>query len=128
MSLLGTIASALGIGKQIKDLLDSLQLSPEEKAKLEAEITKELLRAQSRIISTEASSESWLTRTWRPITMLIFLAILIASAFGWTPGLDKELQLKLLDIIHFGLGGYVIGRSAEKTLPKLAEILGGLRR
>ncbi len=119
MSLLGTIASALGIGKEIKDFIDKLSLSAEEKAKLEAEITKTLLQAQARIISSEARSESWLTRSWRPITMLTFLAILVANAFGLTPPLDPQFQMKLLDIIHFGLGGYVVGRSAEKIVPTL---------
>lgn len=128
MSIFATLASALGIGKQIKDLLDSLQLSPEEKARLEAELMKIVLQSQTKIITSEASSESWLTRSWRPITMLTFLAILVADAFGWTSGVDKELRMKLLDIIHFGLGGYVIGRSFEKTLPKLAEFLGGLKK
>jgi hypothetical protein len=31
--------------------------------------------------------------------------------------------LKLCDIVEIGLGGYVIGRSAEKVLPGIVESL-----
>ena len=30
---------------------------------------------------------------------------------------------KLWNIVEIGLGGYVIGRSAEKTLPRIVEVL-----
>lgn len=33
-------------------------------------------------------------------------------------------MLKLWDIVQLGLGGYVIGRSAEKIIPQVAEIVG----
>jgi hypothetical protein len=35
------------------------------------------------------------------------------------------MKLKLYDIIQLGLGGYVIGRSAEKVLPSVMKTLGG---
>ena len=39
---------------------------------------------------------------------------------------ESELQevLKLWDIVEIGLGGYVIGRSAEKVLPMVVQSLG----
>ena len=37
---------------------------------------------------------------------------------------DVEAEaLKLWNIVEIGLGGYVIGRSAEKTLPRIVEVL-----
>jgi hypothetical protein len=42
-----------------------------------------------------------------------------------TPNLDEAEVLKLWDIVEIGLGGYVIGRSAEKVLP---GIVGSLKR
>lgn len=78
----------------------------------------------SGIIKTEAASEHWLAACWRPITMLTFAALIVARWFGWAaPDLAEAEYLKLWDIVEFGLGGYVIGRSVEKSLPSLAQVL-----
>lgn len=78
----------------------------------------------SGIIKTEAASEHWLAACWRPITMLTFAALIVARWFGWAaPDLSEAEYLKLWDIVEFGLGGYVIGRSVEKSLPSLAQVL-----
>jgi hypothetical protein len=39
------------------------------------------------------------------------------------PGISEAEALKLWNIVEIGLGGYVIGRSAEKTLPRIVEVL-----
>ena len=39
------------------------------------------------------------------------------------PNLAEAEALKLWDIVEIGLGGYVIGRSAEKVLPVLVETM-----
>ena len=86
------------------------------------ELTK--LSAQASIVEAEAKSESWLTSSWRPITMLTFTSLIVARWFGWSaPGLAEEEYLKLWSIVELGLGGYVIGRSAEKVVPVLASAL-----
>jgi hypothetical protein len=88
-------------------------------------ITKEL-EGKSNIIIAEAKSDSWLARSWRPITMLTFVALITADWLGFTAAnLTPEMKLKLYDIIQLGLGGYVIGRSAEKVLPTVMKTLGG---
>lgn len=76
------------------------------------------------IIKAEAESEHWLVATWRPILMLTFGALIVARWLGFAaPGLQPEEVVKLWDIVELGIGGYVIGRSAEKTLPVVASIL-----
>jgi hypothetical protein len=52
-------------------------------------------------------------------------AILIVLRWlGWSaPGISEAEALKLWNIVEIGLGGYVIGRSAEKTLPRIVEVL-----
>lgn len=76
------------------------------------------------VIKTEASSEHWLSANWRPITMLTFTALIVARWLGWAaPNLSTEEYIKLWEIVELGLGGYVIGRSAEKVLPQVAAIL-----
>lgn len=82
------------------------------------------LTAQADIVKTEASSEHWLTAVWRPITTLVFTALIVARWFGWAaPNLHEEEYIKLWDIVQLGLGGYVIGRSAEKIVPTIAGAL-----
>lgn len=81
-------------------------------------------QAAAAIIKNEAESEHWLAANWRPITMLTFLALIVARWFGLTvPGISEELELKLFDIIQVGLAGYVVGRSVEKAGPAIASAL-----
>lgn len=83
----------------------------------ETEITK----AAADIIKTEAASENFITSSWRPILMLVFGALIVARWLGWSaPNLSHDEVLKLWDIVQLGLGGYVIGRSAEKVIPSIA--------
>jgi len=52
--------------------------------------------------------------------MLVFVALIVARWLGWSaPNLGEVEALKLWDIVEIDLGGYVIGRSAEKVLPSL---------
>lgn len=86
------------------------------------ERTSEIEKAAADVVKTEAQGQSWLQRTWRPITMLTFVALIVARWLGWSaPNLSEAEALKLWDIVEIGLGGYVIGRSAEKVLPGLID-------
>ncbi len=88
------------------------------------ERTSEIERAAAVVVKAEAQGQSWLQRTWRPITMLVFVALIVAHWLGWSaPNLGEAEALKLWDIVEIGLGGYVIGRSAEKVLPGLVETI-----
>jgi hypothetical protein len=50
--------------------------------------------------------ELWNSRTWRPITMLVFVALIVAQWLGWSaPNLSQCEALKLWDIVEIGLGG-----------------------
>jgi hypothetical protein len=52
--------------------------------------------------------------------MLVFVALIVARRLGWSaPNLGEAGAFRLWDIVEIGLGGYVIGRSAEKVLPGL---------
>ena len=67
------------------------------------------------IIVAEAKGDSWLQRSWRPISMLFMLGLVGAHWLGFTaPNISDEVILKLLNIVQVGLGGYVLGRSGEK--------------
>ena len=63
-------------------------------------------------------SGNWLQRSWRPIIMLSFGFIVIYRYFvAPTFSLPMaELPENFWNLLELGLGGYVIGRSAEKIL------------
>ena len=84
------------------------------------------MNARADIIKAEASSESWLAQSWRPILMLTFGALIVARWMGFAaPGISDEEIIKLWDIVELGLGGYVIGRTAEKIVPQVVGALKG---
>lgn len=122
LNILGSIVSP------ITNLIDELHTSDEEKliiknkmmqiqanAYSEAiELEKQVMQAKASIITAEANGQSWLQRSWRPITMLTFLALVVADSFGW---LANPLATEAWTLLQIGLGGYVVGRSAEKIAP-----------
>ena len=84
----------------------------------------ELSKGAADIVKTEAASSNFLTASWRPITMLVFVVLITARWFGLAaPNLQEAEYLKLWDIVQLGLGGYVIGRSVEKIVPSVTEAL-----
>jgi hypothetical protein len=81
-------------------------------------------QAAANIVNTEAASSHWLAANWRPITMLTFLALIVARFFGWTaPNISEPEYIKLWELVQIGLGGYVVGRSVEKIAPAIADVL-----
>ena len=115
----------------INRIIDEVHTSDEERAvrraeaarlqnealALALELERERLAAQAGLVAAEAGGASWLQRNWRPITMLSFLGLVVADAFGL-------LALRLADqawlLLQIGLGGYVVGRSVEKISPQIA--------
>jgi hypothetical protein len=123
-----------GILKPISDVIDHLTVSGDQKVQLQlaqlqagmaaqtACLTYEqtLLDGQQKVIAAEASSGSWLTSSWRPVTMLTFLALVVCDSFGW---LHSPLAPQAWTLLQIGLGGYTIGRSAEKIVPSVVQAL-----
>ena len=123
-----------GIFKPVADLIDDLTLSAEEKEQLRlAQLTQQfqtmqklmeyetkVLSAQQDVIVTEAKSDLWITKAWRPITMLTFLALVVLDQVGL---LAFRLAPEAWTLLQLGIGGYVVGRSAEKVVPAVMEAL-----
>ncbi|UTW12949.1 3TM-type holin [Marinobacterium rhizophilum] len=84
------------------------------------EYESKLLAAKSSVIIAEAQGQSWLQRSWRPITMLTFLLLVVLDTMGWTA---FRLSDEAWTLLQIGLGGYVVGRSVEKTAPSLMQAL-----
>ena len=65
------------------------------------ERTAEIEKAAADVVKTEAQGQSWLQRTWWPITMLVFVALIVARWLGWSaPNLSQAEALKLWDIVE----------------------------
>jgi hypothetical protein len=120
------VGAALELGST---LIKRLFPDPEQRAKAELELIRlqeagELkhLEASMQVIVAEAQSGNWLTSSWRPITMLVFVAIIANNyllypylALFWTKAPMLELPPDLWALLKIGLGGYTVGRSAEKV-------------
>lgn len=129
---MGIFSLISGAIKPLTNLVDELHTSDDERLKAKTiliEIERQLasdyisyesklVDAKSSIIVAEAQSSSWITRSWRPITMLTFVALIVMSFFSQIP-----IPPDLWFVIKLGLGGYVGGRSLEKTLPAVVGAL-----
>ena len=119
---------AIGAGLAIinKFIPDPAAKAAAQQQWLEMESKERLtvLGAQAGIVTTEAASTHWLAANWRPVTMLVFTALIVARWFGFAaPNLSEAEYLKLWDIVQLGLGGYVVGRSVEKIVPAIADAM-----
>jgi hypothetical protein len=133
-SLLGSLV------KPVFDGIDSLTTSDEEKGKIKIalqalekemaveglKLEKALVEAKASIIVAEAKSQSWITRTWRPLIMLEFgaLVFLIATGIMDVDALARVPD-KLWNLIMIGIGGYITSRGAEKIVP---DIIGAMKQ
>lgn len=108
----------------VNNIVDKIAPDADMAEKLKFEITKELintdnkaLELQANVIMSESNGESWLQRNWRPLVMIDFACLITAHWLGYTPDNLSELQIiALLDIVKVGLGGYLVGRSLEKSV------------
>lgn len=113
------------IGGKVLDVVDQVVEDKDAANKLKFQIQKQLmetksseLEAQAKIVLAEAQG-SWLQRNWRPLLMVTFAGLVVAHWFGFTaPNIPESVQNSLLNIVMVGVGGYVMGRSAEKVADK----------
>lgn len=116
--------------KPISDVVNHITVSGEDKAKIQqaqldginaaakaaTDYEAQLLQSQTAIITAEAQGNSWLQRSWRPITMLTFLTLVVCDSFGW---LANPLAPQAWQLLQIGLGGYTVGRTVEKVAPAI---------
>jgi len=120
------IGPLLGIGSKI---IDKVWPDPEKAAEAKAKLMQmaqsgELddMKVHMSAIVAEAKSDHTITATWRPITMLVFVAI-IANNYILAPyitlffdvNVTLPLPPQMWGLLKIGLGGYVVGRSVEKA-------------
>lgn len=132
---MASVLDILGaVFKPLVDVVEHLTISGDAKAALQGALIKgqvdaaaaasayesQLLDVQSKAILAEANGQGVLQRNWRPVTMLVFLALVVADSFGW---LANPLAPQAWSLLRIGIGGYTIGRTVEKiALPVVASV------
>lgn len=113
-------------------VIDQLKLADSEKALLVTTIIQtenalarqvlqyeaQLIAMQSLVEQAKAHKENWLQYMWRPMTMIVFVLLVALDSLGLLP---KPLAPQMWTLIELGLGGYVIGRSAERLVPTVID-------
>lgn len=131
MNVLGLIGQ---IFKPAMEMIDNVHTSEEEKLTKKAQLLalqttflqdalqyeSDQLKAKAAIIMAETQSDSWITRSWRPITMLVFLGLVVCDSFGW---LASPLAPEAWTLLQLGIGGYIVGRSAQGVTKGITSAL-----
>ena len=135
---MGWLDTVAGIFKPVADVIEHVIPSGDAKLQLQQKMLeaqmaaaqqvmdyeKQLLDSQGKIVLAEAQGNSWLQRNWRPMMMVFFAGLVGARWFGYSaPDMSEAEALELWGIIKIGLGGYVVGRSAEKMVPSIVEAI-----
>ena len=125
------------IGNVIDDIFKAVDKSTLDKDKaleIKSELQKAVtqldynryqqeLEAQVKTVLAEEQGKSWLQRNWRPLLMMLF-GVIVANNYIIAPyiqllfGVNKAVMLQIppdmWGLLKLGIGGYVVGRSAEK--------------
>ena len=124
----------------ISKALDAYVSDLELRRKLAAELEQQTLAYLSKsaelgagVVMAEVQSEHWLTRSWRPLLMVILMGFLVliglvlpvADIIAGHP-LPFAPRWQLLpagfwDFLAVGMGGYIGGRSLEKVAGMVTE-------
>ena len=120
MSGLNPITS---VADAVSGLVERLTLPAREKKQLEADVLRLLLEREKELLRVRAAllqeKGNWLQRSWRPLVMLTFAAVILIGTFTNISILSDTSRF--WDLLEIGLGGYVVGRSGEKILMTLAK-------
>ena len=92
------------------------------------QLDAQLLQSATNIIMAEAQGGSWLQRNWRPILMLVIIAIVANNyliypylSLFWEDAPLLDLPDQLWGLMKIGVGGYVISRGVEKSVKSYAN-------
>ena len=131
---MGILSVLGGVLKPAFGLIDDLHTSDEERLAFKVALTqieadlkevgydydKTLADARASVILAEANSQSWLARNWRPLVMITFAVEIVLISTG-TMDVDSLVKVpeQMWRLLQIGIGGYIVGRSAEKIVPQV---------
>ena len=102
--------------------------------KLKAQLQTQLLQsntaelqAAAKIVEAEAKA-GWFSASWRPLLMYVLIFILVWNyvlgpviLFFFKASITIQLPGDVWTLLQIGLGGYVVGRSAESVARTMAN-------
>ena len=131
LPMLGAIAPLAKIlFNTIEKAVPDKDLQEKLKAQLQTQLLQshtQELQAASRIVEAEAKA-GWFASSWRPLLMYVLIFILV---WNYVIGpvikvflgavITFELPGDVWTLLNVGLGGYVVGRSAESVARTMAN-------
>ena len=135
LPLLPIVSMVMGLlkgplGRVLESYVSDLELRRRLQAELETQFLAALGKSQelaAGIVTAEVTSEHWLTRSWRPMLMLLLMGFLVLVG-AVLPLADlvaghpvrfeprwSALPPEFWNFLMVGMGGYVGGRSLEKV-------------
>ena len=127
------------VGTAVEKYFDNAKDAEAFKNAVQIEVLKNQKNIEDQagaIVLAEAQSESWITSSWRPLTMAIFVSLIAISllivpyminpilwAIGYPVIEAPHIPDQIWTLMTIGLGGYVGGRSIEKAASNVAKAM-----
>lgn len=132
--MLPIIQAVAPLAKILFNTVDKAVADKDLAAKLKADLQTQMLQSHSqeltaaaRVIEAEAKA-GWFASSWRPLLMYVLIFILIWNyvlgpviLFFFKASITITLPGDVWTLLQIGLGGYVVGRSAESVARTMAN-------
>jgi len=132
--MLPVLQAIAPLAKILFNTIDKAVPDKDLAAKLKADMQTQMLQshtqeltAAARIIEAEAKA-GWFASSWRPLLMYVLIFILIWNyvlgpvlLFLFKASITIDLPGDVWTLLQIGLGGYVVGRSAESVARTMAN-------
>ena len=132
--MLPIIQAVAPLAKILFNTVDKAVADKDLAAKLKADLQTQMLQshtqeltAAAKIIEAEAKA-GWFASSWRPLLMYVLIFILVWNyvlgpviLFFFKASITIELPGDVWTLLQIGLGGYVVGRSAESVARTMAN-------
>jgi len=132
--MLPILQAVAPLAKILFNTIDKAVADKDLAAKLKADLQTQMLQshtqeltAAARVIEAEAKA-GWFASSWRPLLMYVLIFILIWNyvlgpvlLFFFKASITIDLPGDVWTLLQIGLGGYVVGRSAESVARTMAN-------
>jgi hypothetical protein len=132
--MLPVLQAIAPLAKILFNTVDKAVADKDLAAKLKADLQTQMLQshtqelqAAAKIVEAEAKA-GWFSASWRPLLMYVLIFILIWNyvlgpviLFFFKASITITLPGDVWTLLQIGLGGYVVGRSAESVARTMAN-------
>jgi len=132
--MLPILQAVAPLAKILFNTVDKAVADKDLAAKLKADLQTQMMQshtqeltAAAKIIEAEAKA-GWFASSWRPLLMYVLIFILIWNyvlgpviLFFFKASITITLPGDVWTLLQIGLGGYVVGRSAESVARTMAN-------